>query len=57
MSISEDANRYAPANYLAERRNKHGFPFEAVLASHGLPADANSSFLCDDYEAFLSWCQ
>jgi hypothetical protein len=47
----------APSDYLAEIRGTPGFPFEAVLASHGLPAGADSALLKDDYEAFLTWRQ
>jgi len=47
----------APSGYLAEIRNTPGFPFDAMLASHGLPADADSPLLRDDYEAFLAWRQ
>lgn len=47
----------APSYYLAEIRGTPGFPFEAVLASHGLPAGADSPLLKDDYEAFLTWRQ
>ena len=47
----------APSDYLAEIRNTPGFPFETVLASHGLPAAADSPLLSDDYEAFLAWRQ
>src|SRR5262249_9501554 len=47
----------APSDYLAEIRNTPGFPFEPVLASHGLPAGADSPLLRDDYEAFLAWRQ
>lgn len=47
----------APSDYLAEIRNTPGFPFEAVLASHGLPADTDSPLLHDDYEGFLAWRQ
>lgn len=47
----------APSDYLAEIRRTPGFPFEAVLASHGLPAGADSALLKDDYEAFLTWRQ
>jgi len=47
----------APSDYLAEIRNTAGFPFDAVLASHGLPAGAGSALLNDDYEAFLTWRQ
>ena len=43
----------APSDYLAEIRDTPGFPFEEVLASHGLPAGADSPLLRDDYEAFL----
>ena len=45
----------APSDYLFEIRNTPGFPFETVLASHGLPAGADSPLLRDDYEAFLGW--
>jgi hypothetical protein len=47
----------APSDYLAEIRATPGFPFEAVLTSHGLPAGADSALLQDDYEAFLAWRQ
>jgi hypothetical protein len=47
----------APSDYLAEIRGTAGFPFEAVLASHGLPAGADSPLLKDNYEAFLTWRQ
>ena len=47
----------APSDYLAEIRSTPGFPFETVLASHSLPAGADSPLLYDDYEAFLSWRQ
>ncbi len=43
----------APSDYLADIRSTPGFPFEKVLASHGLPVGADSPLLCDDYEAFL----
>ena len=35
----------APSDYLAEIRNTPGFPFDAVLASHGLPTGADSPLL------------
>lgn len=44
----------APSDYLAEIRNTPGFPFDTVLASHGLPAGADSPLLSDDYDAFLA---
>lgn len=47
----------APSDYLAEIRDTHDFPFQSVLTSHGLPAEAGSSLLRDDYEAFLVWRQ
>ena len=47
----------APSDYLEEIRRTPGFPFEAVLASHGLPASANSALITDDYEGFLAWRQ
>ncbi|HUP24005.1 MAG TPA: DUF262 domain-containing protein [Thermoanaerobaculia bacterium] len=47
----------APSDYLAEIRSTPGFPFENVLASHSLPAGAESPLLNDDYEEFLSWRQ
>jgi hypothetical protein len=47
----------APSDYLAEIRKTPGFPFAAVLKSHGLPSSADSTLLRDDYEAFLSWRQ
>lgn len=47
----------APSDYLAEIRNTPGFPFDAVLMSHGLPVDVGSPLLSDDYDAFLAWRQ
>jgi hypothetical protein len=47
----------APSDYLAEIRNTPGFPLDSVLASHGLPAGADSPLLRDDYETFLAWRQ
>lgn len=47
----------APSDYLAEIKSTREFPFVSVLTSHGLPADADSSLLRDDYEAFLAWRQ
>jgi hypothetical protein len=47
----------APSDYLAEIRSTPGFPFEAVLRSHILPAEMDSPLLCDDYEAYLAWRQ
>lgn len=47
----------APSDYLTEIRNTPGFPFEIVLASHGLPGCGESPLLRDDYEAFLAWRQ
>ena len=44
----------APSRYLADIRNTPGFPFEAVLGSHGLPAGSGSPLLTDDFEAFLT---
>jgi hypothetical protein len=47
----------APSQYLGEIRNTAGFPIDAVLASHCLPAGPDSPFWTDDYEAFLKWRQ
>ena len=47
----------APSDYLAEIRDTPGFPFEDVLASHGLPAGVDSPLMCDDYAAFLAFRQ
>jgi hypothetical protein len=47
----------APSDYLNEIKSTSGFPFGSVLTSHGLPADADSPLLRDDYEAFLGWRQ
>jgi hypothetical protein len=47
----------APSGYLAEIRSTPGFPFDAVLTSHGLPVDADSPLLRDEYEGFLAWRQ
>ncbi len=44
----------APSDYLAEIRNTRGFPFETVLASHGLPTATDSPLVRDDYDAFLA---
>jgi hypothetical protein len=33
------------------------FPYESVLASHGLPSAEDSALLQDDYDAFLVWRQ
>ena len=44
----------APSDYLAEIRATPGFPFEAVLTSHGLPVGKDSPLLRDDYDAFLA---
>lgn len=43
----------APSKYLNDIRKTRGFPFEKVLASHGLPTDEKSPLLRDDFEAFL----
>jgi len=47
----------APSDYLAEIRSTSGFPFDSMLASHGLAAGADSPLLRDDYDAFLAWRQ
>jgi hypothetical protein len=47
----------APSDYLAEIRKTPGFPFETVLATHGLPVGADSPLLRDNFEAFLAWRQ
>lgn len=47
----------APSDYLAEIRATPGFPFQAVLESHGLPTGDASPFWNDDYQAFLAWRQ
>jgi hypothetical protein len=44
----------APSDYLAEIKGTPGFPFDAVLASHGLPTGAESPLMRDDYEGFLA---
>ena len=44
----------APSDYLEEIRALPDFPFEAVLSSHGLPADESSPLFRNDYETFLS---
>lgn len=46
-----------PSKYFEEIRRTAGFPFEAVLASHCLPAGEHSPFWTDDYEEFLAWRQ
>ena len=45
----------APSDYLTEIRQTHGFPFDAVLASHCLPTGSDLPFWTDDYEAYLNW--
>jgi hypothetical protein len=47
-------NDRAPSDYLAEIRKTPGFPFDMVLASHGLPTGGNSPLVRDDYTAFLA---
>jgi hypothetical protein len=47
----------APSDYLTEVRGTPGFPFDSVLASHGLPTGADSPLMHDDYDAFLTWRQ
>ncbi|MGN2251841.1 DUF262 domain-containing protein [Frateuria sp. GZRe12] len=44
----------APSDYLAEIRSTAGFPFDAVLASHGMPSEPDSPLLRDDFEGFLA---
>jgi hypothetical protein len=46
-----------PAAYLADIRNTPNFPFQDLLASHGLPAQLDSPLLRDDFEGFLRWRQ
>lgn len=46
-----------PSDYLADIKNTPGFPFDAVLASHSLPTEANSPLLNNDYDGFLAWRQ
>ena len=46
-----------PSDYMAVIRDTPGFPFDAVLESHALPAGGDSPFWTDDYEAFLTWRQ
>lgn len=45
----------APSDYLADIRNTPGFPVEAVMTSHCLPAQEDSPLEKDDYDAFLEW--
>ena len=47
----------APSEYLATIRQTLEFPYESVLASHGLPSAEDSALLQDDYDAFLVWRQ
>jgi hypothetical protein len=53
----------APSKYLAKIRKTPGFPFDAMLSSHGLANGPDSPLLRDDYEAFLTarqeklWCE
>lgn len=43
----------APSAYLGDIRKTSGFPFIAMLDSHGLPSSDTSSLLRDDFEEFL----
>lgn len=45
----------SPSKYLAVIKETPGFPFDAIMASHGLPTGTDSPFWADDYEAFLTW--
>ncbi len=47
----------APSDYLTEIRGTAGFPFEAVLTSHALPAETDSPLVRDDWNTFLDWRQ
>lgn len=47
----------APSEYLMEIRSTPGFPFKAVLDSHGLPSDTDSALFSDNYESFIVWRQ
>jgi hypothetical protein len=55
MNIFEDTNPRALKDLRSEIQSPPGFPLETVLASHDLPAGADSPLLRDDYEAFLAW--
>ena len=44
-----------PSRYLAEIRPVLGDDLDAVLASHALPAEADSPLDNDDFDAFLTW--
>ena len=50
-------NDRAPSRYMAEIRDTPGFPFEAVLGSHWLPAGVDSPLWDDNYEKFLIYRQ
>lgn len=43
----------APSVYLSQIRETPGFPLDAMLASHGLPAGSDSPLWNDDFNAFL----
>jgi hypothetical protein len=45
----------APSHYLGEIRSVLGDGLDAVLASHELPVEADSSLARDDFDAFLTW--
>jgi hypothetical protein len=45
----------APSAYLADMRVELGASVNAVLESHGLPADEQGPLWRDDYGAFLEW--
>lgn len=47
----------APSTYLADIKKTPGFPFDAVLGSHGLPTGKTPPLWSDDYESFLTWRQ
>ncbi|MEA2445771.1 MAG: hypothetical protein QOJ12_3063 [Thermoleophilales bacterium] len=44
-----------PSKYLSEIRSVLGDGLDAVLASHGLPAEVDSPLETDDFDAFLTW--
>lgn len=48
---------HPPSQYLSDIKNTADFPFEAVLNSHGLPAEPDSPLSNDDFASFLEWRQ
>lgn len=46
--------RRAPSDYLQVMKNTDDFPFQQIMASHGLSVDHDSPLLRDDFESFIA---